>query len=42
MIGASLEVLPFSSSGFDFRIEGVESTGNLSIMSAQPRRLWPS
>jgi hypothetical protein len=34
--------IPFSSSGFDFRIEGVESTSDLSIVSSQPRRLWPS
>jgi hypothetical protein len=34
--------IPFSSSGFDFRIEGVESTGDLSIVSSRPRRLWPS
>lgn len=34
--------LAFSSSGFDFRIEGVESTGHLSIVGSQPRRLWPS
>jgi hypothetical protein len=33
--------IPFSSSGFDFRIEGVESTGDLTIISSQPRRLWP-
>ena len=32
--------IPFSSSGFDFRIEGLESTGDLSIVSSQPRRLW--
>jgi hypothetical protein len=32
--------MPFSSSGFDFRIEGVESSGDLSIVSSQPRRLW--
>jgi hypothetical protein len=35
------DAIPFSSSGFDFRIEGVESTGDLSIVSSQPRRLWP-
>jgi hypothetical protein len=33
--------IPFSSSGFDFRIEGVESTSDLTIVSSQPRRLWP-
>jgi hypothetical protein len=33
--------IPFSSSGFDFRIEGVESTADLTIVSGQPRPLGP-
>jgi len=33
--------IPFSSSGFDFLIEGVESTSDLTIVSSQPRPLGP-
>ena len=33
--------IPFSSSGFDFRIEGLESTGDLTVVSSQPRPLGP-
>jgi hypothetical protein len=41
-LAMNVPVIPFSSSGFDFRVEGPESTGDISIMSSQPRRLWPS
>jgi hypothetical protein len=40
-LAMNISAIPFSSSGFDFRIEGVESTGDLTIISSQPRRLWP-
>ena len=39
---AITESLPFSSSGFDFSLEGPESTGDFSFVSSQPRRLFPS
>jgi hypothetical protein len=40
-LAMNVPTIPFSSSGFDFRIEGMELTGDLSIVSTQPRRLWP-
>jgi hypothetical protein len=40
-LAMNVSEVPFSSSGFDFRIEGVESTGDLSIVSSQPRP-WSS
>ncbi|HKH53933.1 MAG TPA: hypothetical protein VKA58_00610 [Propionibacteriaceae bacterium] len=39
-LAMNVAAIPFSSSGFDFLI-GVEATGDLSIVSSQPRRLWP-
>jgi len=32
---------PFTSNGFDFLVEGPDSTSDLLIMSSQPRRLFP-
>jgi hypothetical protein len=38
---AITDSIPFASSGFDFSLEGPESTGDFSFVSSQPRRLWP-
>jgi hypothetical protein len=38
----NVQVLPFSSSGFDFEVEGPESTmDDFLFVSSQPRRLFP-
>lgn len=39
-LAMNVQVIPFASSAFDFRVEGPESTGDFSFMSSQPRRLW--